>query len=139
MAEAKVVKSVNAHIDAVWGQIGNFSGIEPGPGIEAVSYDGEGVGMTRCITVPGGDIVERLERHDESAHVFTYAIINDNCPLPFSNYSATVQMTDNGDGSTTVDWTGTFDARGVPEAQAIDIATGIYAGAIKGARQVLER
>jgi hypothetical protein len=36
-----------------------------------------------------------------------------------------------------VDWTGTFVPRGVAEEQAIKIATGIYAGAIKGARIAL--
>ncbi|MEM7078993.1 MAG: SRPBCC family protein [Pseudomonadota bacterium] len=138
MAEAKVVKSINAGIDAVWAALGNFAGIQAGGPIDAVSYDGEGVGMTRKLTMGGSDIVERLEVHDEASHTFTYAIINDDCPLPFADYSATVLMTDNGDGSTTVDWTGTFEPKGVPEEEAVTVATGIYAGAIKGAKLALE-
>ena len=51
--------------------------------------------------------------------------------MPFSNYSATVRIIDNGDGTSTVDWVGTFEPRGVEEADAINMATGIYAGAIK--------
>ena len=62
-----------------------------------------------------------------------YSIINDDSPLPFSNYSATVKISDNGDGSCRVDWTGTFDPKGDSES-AINTATGIYAGAIKGAK-----
>lgn len=133
MSEAKVVKTINAPADAVWGQLGNFAGVKVGGAVESVSYEGEGVGMTRTIVMGGGPIIERLEAHDDTARTFTYAIVNDDGPLPFSNYSATVLVSDNGDGTTTVDWTGTFEPRGVPEDQAINMATGIYAGAIKGA------
>ena len=131
MAEAKVVKDIQAPAGQVWAQLADFGGIKPGGPIESVSVEGEGVGMIRTIVMGGANVVERLEEL-----TFTYAIINEDCPLPFDNYSATVNLTDNGDGSTTVDWTGTFDARG-DEAQAINTATGIYAGAIKGAKIAL--
>jgi hypothetical protein len=137
MAEAKVVKTINTSADAVWDQLSDFSSIKVGGPIESISYEGEGVGMVRTIGMNGGLVVERLEAHDSAARTFTYAIINEDCPLPFSNYSATVNVTDNGDGSSTVDWTGTFDARDADEEQAIKTATGIYAGAIKGARIAL--
>lgn len=133
MAEAKVVKTIKADIGAVWGELCNFAGIQPGPGIEAVEYEGEGVGMLRTLTLPNGVVVERLEEHDAATHRMTYAIINEDSPLPFSDYSATVSLSDNGDGSTEVDWTGTFEPRGADEATAINVATGIYAGGIKGA------
>ncbi len=137
MLEAKVVKHIKASADAVWQELGNFSGITAGGAIESISYEGEGIGMLRTIGMGGGKVVERLEAHDAAARTFTYAIINDDSPLPFSNYSATVAIADNGDDSCTVDWTGTFDARGVPDEQAQSIASGIYAGAIKGARIAL--
>ncbi|NKB99085.1 MAG: hypothetical protein GKR90_11420 [Pseudomonadales bacterium] len=136
MAEAKVVKKVEASADVVWAELSNFTGIKPGGPIEAVTYEGEGVGMIRNLSMGGGLVVERLEVHDDAARTFTYAIINDDAPLPFANYSATVNIADDGDGTCTVDWTGTFDAKG-DEAQAINVATGIYAGAIKGARIAL--
>jgi hypothetical protein len=136
MAEAKVVKKVAASADAVWAQLSDFAGIKAGGPIEEVKYEGEGVGMLRHLSMGGGLVTERLEVHDPEARTFTYAIINEDSPLPFSNYSATVSITDDGDGTCTVDWTGTFDARG-DEAAAINTASGIYAGAIKGARIAL--
>lgn len=136
MAEAKVVKKVAASADAVWAQLSDFAGIKAGGPIEAVKYEGEGVGMLRHLTMGGGLVTERLEVHNPEERTFTYAIINEDSPLPFSNYSATVSITDDGDGTCTVDWTGTFDARG-DEAAAINTASGIYAGAIKGARIAL--
>jgi hypothetical protein len=138
VAEAKVVKAINAPADAVWEQLSNFSDIQVGGPIESFSYEGEGVGMVRTIGMGGGQVVERLETHDSTARSFSYAIINEDCPLPFSNYSALVNITDNGDGTCTVDWTGTFEPRGADEAEAINVATGIYAGAIKRARDTLE-
>ena len=137
MAQAKVVETVAAQADAVWEILGNFAGMQPGPGIDAVDYEGEGVGMVRTIRTPNGIIVERLENHDAGLRTFTYAIINDDGPLPFSDYSATVNITDNGDATCTVDWTGTFEPRGVEEEKAIRIASGIYNGAIKGAKKTL--
>lgn len=136
MAEAKVVEQIAAPAERVFAVLGDFKSIRPGPGITGVDYEGEGVGMTRSIHLPNGSVVERLESHDDQAMTWRYAIINDS-PLPFAGYSATVVLTDNGDGTTTVDWTGTFEPRGVAEADAVAMACGIYANAIKAARAAL--
>lgn len=138
MATAQVVKSVKAPVADVWAQLGNFAGVQVGGPVESVDFEGEGVGMIRTIGMGGGQVVERLEEHNEAARRFTYAIINDDSPLPFTGYAATVQLGDNGDNTTTVIWTGTFEPRGIPDADAVNIATGIYAGAIKGAQILLE-
>jgi hypothetical protein len=138
MATAQVVKTVAAPVSAVWEQLSNFAGIQAGGPIESVSFEGEGVGMTRSIGMGGGIIMERLEEHNEAARRFSYSILNDDSPLPFTGYAATVQLGDNGDDTTTVIWTGTFEPRGIPEAEAVNIATGIYAGGIKGAQIALE-
>ena len=133
MVEAKVVKEIDAPGADVFGVLCVFDGIKAGGPVEAVSYEGEGVGMVRNLTMAAGEVIERLDLLDEDSLTMTYSIINDDSPLPFSNYSATVKINDNGDGSCTVDWTGTFDPKGDSEA-AINTATGIYAGAIKGAK-----
>lgn len=138
MTEAKVVKNVAAAADAVFALLGDFSRLKAGGPIESVSYEGEGIGMVRTINMNGGVVIERLEHHDSNSRSFTYAILNNDSPLPFSNYRATVQVDDNGDGTSRVDWTGTFESRGVDDETAIGVATGIYAGGIKGARLELE-
>ena len=138
MAQAKVVGSIKANADAVWQILGNFKSIQPGPGIDAVVYDGEGVGMTRTISTPNGDVVERLEVFEADARQLAYAITNDGGPLPFADYSAVIAVNDNGDGTTTVEWTGTFEPRGVDEDAAVKFATGIYTRGIDAARTLLE-
>ena len=67
MATAQVVKQIAAPIGAVWKQIADFSGIQPGGPIESVDYEGEGVGMVRTICMGGGQVIERLEEHNEAA------------------------------------------------------------------------
>ena len=48
MAQAKVVETIAAEAEAVWQQLGDFAGMEPGPGIDGVDYEGEGIGMVRA-------------------------------------------------------------------------------------------
>jgi hypothetical protein len=139
MTTAQVVKQVKAPADAVWTNLSNFAAIKAGGPIQSVAYEGRGIGMVRTLGMNGGLVVERLDVHDPGERTFAYSIINDDSPLPFTGYSAVVKILDNGDGTTTVDWTGTFNVKGVPEADAIRLATGIYAGAIKGAQLALEK
>ncbi len=136
MTEAKVVKSINASAKQVWDQLSDFAAIKPGGPIEAVHYEGDGVGMVRTLTMGGGQVIERLETHDPDNLTFSYAILNDDSPLPFKGYAARVVITADDDNRCTVDWRGTFEAEG-DEDEAISRATGIYAGAIKGAKIAL--
>ena len=138
MTETKVVEKINASLDLVWSNLGNFAGLKPGSGIESVDYKGEGVGMIRSIKLSIGTVVERLDHYDPEAKNYTYSIINEDCPLPFLNYSAEVQLLKNGDNTTTVEWTGTFEPRGIEESQAKTLAYNMYSNAINGARLELE-
>ena len=138
MAETKVIEKINASLDQVWSNLGNFAGLKPGSGIESVDYKGEGVGMIRSIKLSIGTVTERLDHYDSEAKNYGYSIINEDSPLPFLNYSATVQLLKNKDNTTTVEWTGTFEPRGVEESQAKTLAYNMYSNAINGARLELE-
>jgi hypothetical protein len=133
MTQVKVNEDVNGPAGEVWAALSDFGGIKVGGPITSFETEGEGVGMHRTIGMGGGLVVERLDRHDEDAMVFAYSIVNDDCPLPVTGYSATVTVTDKGDGTCNVDWTGTFEPKG-DEEQAIRVVEGIYRGGIAGAR-----
>ena len=138
MVETKVIEKINASLDQVWSNLGNFAGLKPGLGIESVDYKGEGVGMIRSIKLSIGTVVERLDHYDPEAKKYGYSIINEDSPLPFLNYSATVQLLKNEDNTTTMEWTGTFEPRGIEESQAKTLAYNMYSNAINGARSELE-
>ena len=137
MTTVEVVEQIAAGANDVWGILGDFGGVKVGGPVEAVEVEGEGVGAVRTITMNGAKIVERLEAHDEGSLTFTYAIINDDHPLPVSNYSATVIITADGGDACTVNWTGSFEPKGADEEAASNLVRGIYTGAIEGARRAL--
>lgn len=137
MTTVTVREDINASADAVWTALSDFGGIKAGGPVTSVEVEGEGVGMLRTIGMAGGKIVERLDRHDAEARVFSYSIVNDDCPLPVANYSATVEVIPTGDAGCQVTWTGTFDARGASEDEASQIVEGIYKGGIAGARKAV--
>ena len=135
MTTAKVTQTVAAPVEDVWRVMSDFGGIEPNEMIAGCTMEGEGVGAVRSITLTaGGEIIERLESCDAGTHTFSYAIIND-CPLPVKNYVATVKLS--GGDATTVEWSGTFDAAGAPEADVVKLIEGIYQGGIQRARDKL--
>ena len=137
MAEARVVETIEAPIAKVWARLGNFSGIEIGQGLEAIEYQGEGVGMTRTMTVAIGTIIERLDRYDEQSRKYSYSIVNDDCPLPFADYSATLELKETSDGQTEVVWIGTFEPKNASEEKAVNLAKSLYSNAIAGARAAI--
>jgi hypothetical protein len=136
MTTVKVNEDVAGPAAQVWALLSDFGGIQVGGPVTSVATEGEGVGMTRTIGMGGGRVIERLDRHDDDAMVFAYSIQNDDCPLPVSSYSATVQVTDKGDGTCNVDWTGTFEPQG-DEAAAVQVVEGIYRGGIARARKAV--
>jgi hypothetical protein len=137
MTTVTVSEDIKAKADQVWAALSDFGGIKVGGPVTSVETQGKGVGMVRTIGIGGGKVVERLDRHDAKAMVFAYSITNEDCPLPVSGYSATVKITDKGDGSCNVNWSGTFKAKGAPEADAMKVIEGIYRGGIAGARKAL--
>jgi carbon monoxide dehydrogenase subunit G len=137
MTTVTVREDINASADAAWKALSDFGGIKAGGPVTSVEVEGEGVGMLRTIGMAGGRIIERLDRHDSDARVFSYSIVNDDCPLPVANYSATVEVSPSGDGACEVTWTGTFEPRGASEEEASQIVEGIYKGGIAGARKAV--
>ena len=95
MAEIKVVEQINASMDLVWSNLGNFAGLKPGSGIESVDYKGEGVGMIRSIHLSIGTVEEKLDHYEPETKDYSYSIIKYTYPLPFLNWSAAVQLLEN--------------------------------------------
>ena len=128
MTEVRESGELGASVDEVWKVIGDFVGFVASSGMECVG-EGEGIGMTRTITMGPAKIVEKLEECDESAKKVVYSIVES--PLPVSGYVSTMQLSPAGDGRTKIDWSSTFEPVG-DEAAAKQIVSGIYDGGIKG-------
>lgn len=137
MASVKVTDRIEAKADAVWALLRDFGGIKKfSPAIESCTLTGEGVGAIRTITMPGGlELQERLEAFDDSGRTLQYAIIGEN-PLPFTDYLSTIRISEDGN-ATAIEWSSTFEPKGIPAEQAGQMVEGIYTGGIAGLKSTL--
>lgn len=137
MTTVEVIETINSNPQSVWDILGNFGGVKVGGPVTAFNLEGEGVGAVRTITMGGANIVERLEEFDAAGMSLKYVILNEDCPLPVSGYSATIKVKSDGDNACTVEWIGTFEPKGAPEAASAAVR-GIYTGGIARARKATE-
>src|SRR5262249_26365627 len=90
---------LDAGPDRVWTLIGHF---DPSwhPLVANVRMIGSGIGQLRAIeTIDGKQIVERLERVDNSHWSYEYSNISG---LPVSNYAGTLEVNPRGSGSSVI-------------------------------------
>ena len=76
----------------------------------------------------GGTLKEEQVSRDDKVMSYTYTILEG--PLPVSDYRSTLAVAPDGAGSK-VTWSGTFDAKGVPDSVASDAIQGIYESGLK--------
>jgi Polyketide cyclase / dehydrase and lipid transport len=127
---AKVSVEVNANADLVFSKLGDFTGIESDL-IKTKTTTGTGVGSVRDVTLTtGGRIIERCDNLDKTSRTLTYSIQNDDHPLPFSAYVATLIVTPTKSNSCRVDWFSNFDVKSGTENEAIEVAKHIYTSLI---------
>jgi len=137
MTDITVVESIAANANDVFKILGDFGRIKVGGAITAFEIEGVGVGAVRTITTGGGKVIERLDEYDTEKLVFGYSILNEDNPLPVSNYSARVEITADDETTCTVNWSGSFEPKGADEATASKVVRGIYTGGIAGTRRAL--
>ncbi|WP_166461816.1 SRPBCC family protein [Paracoccus alkanivorans] len=94
----------------VWAIVESFADIaEWHPMVGAGSGEGENeTGATRNLTLEGGEIVERLDKHQPDEMSYSYRMLKENVQaLPVSFYSATLKVEAAQEGSK-VSWMGRF-------------------------------
>ncbi|MFT5443563.1 MAG: hypothetical protein ACI8W3_002613 [Myxococcota bacterium] len=126
MIEILVSKDCDVSADVIYEMLADFGSIGWMKGVAESTVDGEGVGMVRNIfTGPDNPPVrEKLVERDDLARRIGYTIPEGN-PLPVDEYSATVTVSEMGDGSR-IDWAGTMVAKGTDEATAKATVEGMY-------------
>jgi len=126
MARVTIRDELVAPVERVWACFADFGDLSAwAPGRSRVPVDGRGVGAVRTVAGDGGPPVrERLEAYDPADHSFSYAMLES--PFPFTDYVATVRLRDLGGGRTSIDWSSTFEPRGLPTEQVAQMIEGIY-------------
>ncbi|MEU9387137.1 SRPBCC family protein [Streptomyces sp. NPDC048279] len=124
MSAARATLDVRQSADRVWQLIGGFGSLPDWLPYITQSVPGEGGRLRTLTNAEGGVIVERLEAFDERARSYTYSIVR--APFPVTGYRSTLQVLDRGDDGCRVEWSGTFTADGVTDAEANALFQGIY-------------
>ena len=114
--------------------IGRFNALHDWhPGIERSDL-AEGGKVRRLALVGGGEIVERLEKIDDTGHTYRYTI--ESSPLPVANYVAEIRVSENPEGGCMVEWSSDFEAKGAPEADATRVIRDIYTAGFDNLRKL---
>jgi mxaD protein len=117
---------LNAAPETVWKMIGGYNDLDvwhPAVANSQLTGSGHAPGDLRVLTLgDGATITERLVSYD--ANRYRYAI--EASPLPVDHYVSTLAVTPRDGGGTIVTWNSSFDAKGVPDAEATKAIAGIY-------------
>lgn len=131
MGGYKVVEVFDIPVDTLWATVSGFGDVDKWmPGVESCVLEGEGAGTVRTMVSDGNTFKEKLLAVDEENRKITYTIVE--APLPVTDYEATMQLTDKGDGKTEMIWQSTWEPAGVPLEQVEKIFKGFYAAGIQG-------
>ena len=123
--EAKVAKDSTASPEAAWAAVGDFCAIGTWhPAVEKCEVSTkDGVTFRTLSLKGGGTILEKQINFDKGKMSYAYTI--EESPLPVANYKSTLKVVPKDKGST-IEWSGSFDAKGAPDADALKVITGIY-------------
>ncbi|MGC1559409.1 MAG: SRPBCC family protein [Bradyrhizobium sp.] len=126
--DSSVTMTSSLSPEALWKKVGDFCGIASWhPAIEKCVLSPDGKQRTLSLK-GGGTIVEALESWDDAGRSYTYTILSG--PLPVANYHSTMTVAADPKGSA-LKWMGTFDAKGVSDADAKKTFDGIYEAGVK--------
>jgi hypothetical protein len=143
MAKIHVTSVVHAPVERVWEYIRDFNGlpkwfpgvtdshIEPGvPANQAGCVRNFGLGN-------GARMREQLVELSDGEHSCHYKSIE--CPLPISNYQATLRLSVDGSNGTLSEITSQFEVAEAQEKEMVGLLTGVYTGAFERLKLHFER
>lgn len=127
--DAHYSKDTAASAAKAWATIGDFCGISAWhPALEKCELSKKDGATLRTLTLKGGGtITEQLVEQNDKTMTQTYVILEG--VLPVQKYKSTLKVVPKGDAAT-YDWSGTFEAKGAPDADAVKTITGVYAAGV---------
>ena len=127
--DAHVAKDTAGSAAAAWAAVGDFCGIASWhPAVANCEISIKNGATFRTLTLKdGAKLLEKQTAFDAAKMTYSYTI--EEGPLPVANYKSTLKVVAK-DKVATIDWSGTFDAKGAPDADAVKTITGIYDGGV---------
>lgn len=136
MTKVTMSTSVAANADMLWQAVGSFSAIgQWHPLVEVLKSDGDGKGSTRQLRLANGAVLqERLEEVSPGERLHRYSLLQG--PLPIRDYVAEIRVKDNGDGTSTVEWSSDFTVTQGPEADIAKSIQDLYQAGLDNLKKI---
>ncbi len=140
MTNVTVKGTINVPADVIWKTLSSFRDVEKYiPLIKTSTVEGSGVGAKRTCIIPNQSgeeekIEEELKSFDNDSKTFSYSITSS--PLPLVNYLSTVKVKDLGNEKCEVEWSSTFEPKGMAEEEVAKMMNDIYVTAIDGLKKL---
>jgi len=117
---------VKASASAVWSVIGPFCAIKDWlPPVGECIEDGKAPPTRILVTKDGkAAFVEKQTARNDAEHSYSYAFLSS--PLPVTNYTATIKVTANGNGTSTITWSGSYTPDQGKEKAATEALNSVY-------------
>ncbi|MCY1543244.1 Polyketide cyclase / dehydrase and lipid transport [compost metagenome] len=135
MSKAHASVQLRASAERVWQVIGGFDSLPDWLPFIPQSSLSEGGRIRNLRTVDGESIIERLLHFSEAERSYTYTILQG--PAPVRDYQSTLRVLDEVGGAR-VEWSGSFTAEGVSEAEAEAMFATIYKDGLAALQQLLD-
>lgn len=118
--------NVKASASTVWSLIGSFCAIKDWlPPVGECIEDGKSPPTRILVTKDRkAAFVETQTARNEAEHSYSYTFLSS--PLPVSNYTSTIKVTAQGDGSSTITWSGSYTPDHGKEKDASEALNGVY-------------
>jgi len=140
MTNVSVKNTINVPADEIWKTLSSFRNVEKYiPLIKSSTVEGSGIGAKRTCIIPSesgqeGKIEEEIKSFDDDGKTFSYSITSS--PMPLENYLSTVKVKDLGNGRCEIEWSSTFEPKGMPEEEVVKMINDIYVTAIDGLKKL---
>lgn len=120
MPRVSEIVRVAGNADALWREIGTFGAVgDWHPMVETIESEGDRPGARRTAHLRDGmRSVERLAEFAPDRRSYRYDMVS--TPLPVGDYVGEFRVEDNGDGTSTVVWSGTFEDTSGDEARTVE-------------------
>lgn len=131
MSKLSMTTKLAAPADILWRMLGTLQSVGDWRNLsEPIGEKGPRKGATRKIELMGGgSVVERLEHINESERLYLYSITES--PFPITNCVIEVRVKDNGDGTSTMEWSSNFvPAGGATETETAKMLESIYQSSV---------
>lgn len=138
MAEYSIEGEFEMPADALWAVVRDFGYVGWITRKTKFSSQGEGVGMIRTIDAPPIPTVrEQLDAIDEDQRTIVYRVIQGN-PMPVTDYAASMQVLDAGEGRSRLKWSSQWQPDGVSEEEALAVIANMYQSVMARMKKKLE-